>query len=184
MPGVNRQHLHVQDGSGLFPTLQSLDTRTILAVLQLPHRARLTSIARKLSRSADGWYYLLLLPLIALIKPQQAREYIALVLAAFALERSLYFILKNSFRRRRPPAAIAGFQSVITASDRFSLPSGHTSAAFLCTTFLCCGLSWLFAPLYLWASGVGASRVVLGVHFPTDIVLGALLGSSVALYIL
>ncbi|HHX83352.1 MAG TPA: phosphatase PAP2 family protein [Pseudomonadaceae bacterium] len=166
--------------AGWFPAIQNLDHRTILAVLHFPHHALLSRLALKVSASADGWLYLLMLPLILLIKPQQGWEHINTVLLAFGIERSLYLILKNTFRRRRPPMAIAGFQAVISAADRFSLPSGHTSAAFLCVTLLCFTLSWLFLPLYLWATGVGASRVILGVHFPTDIVLGALLGSSVA----
>ena len=181
MHSVNRQPIQMTSGSGWFPTIQSMDHRTILAVLDLPNHATLSRLALKVSASADGWLYLLMLPLILLIKPQQGWEHINTVLLAFGMERSLYLVLKNSFRRRRPPMAIMGLRAVITAADRFSLPSGHTSAAFLCVTLLCLTLSWLFLPLYLWALSVGASRVVLGVHFPTDIVLGALLGSSVAL---
>lgn len=184
MRGVNRQPVQSTLGSRWFPAIQGLDHLTVLALLHSPRRAVLTRLALKLSASADGWLYLLLLPLIVLFKPQQADELVTAALAAFGLERCLYFTFKNTFRRNRPPAAIAGFTAVITASDRFSLPSGHTSAAFLCVTFLCLALSWLFLPLYLWAAAVGASRVVLGVHFPSDTVLGALLGSSVALFVI
>src|SRR5690606_15639529 len=98
--------------------------------------------------------------------------------------RTLYFVLKRSIRRRRPPEAISGFKAVIVASDEFSLPSGHTSAAFLFVTFLCAGFSLLFIPLYLWAIAVGFSRVILGVHFFTDILLGALIGIAIALIVL
>lgn len=184
MRGVNRIPEQRKPGSGCLPAIQSLDHATVLALLHSPNRATLTRLALKVSASADGWLYLLLLPLILLFRPQQAAELVSAALAAFGLERCLYFTFKNTFRRNRPPAAIAGFQAAITASDRFSLPSGHTSAAFLCATFLCLALGWLFLPLYLWATAVGASRVVLGVHFPSDTVLGAVLGSSVAVLVL
>lgn len=164
--------------------IQDFDTRTFLSVLNAGCHATLTKTALIVSATADGWLYFLLIPLLILLKPDQARELILLALWAFGLERTLYYSLKRTFKRRRPPAAIHGFKAAITAADEFSLPSGHTSAAFLFVTFLCYSVGFMFLPLYLWASAVGASRVILGVHFPTDIVMGALIGTSIALTVL
>jgi undecaprenyl-diphosphatase len=102
------------------------------------------------------------------------------LLLGFAVERPLYFILKNSFKRNRPQQAIQGFRSVITPSDQFSFPSGHTSAAFLVATLVGYFYPTLLICLYFWAALVGFSRVVLGVHFPTDTLMGIVLGVSAA----
>lgn len=102
--------------------------------------------------------------------------------AGYAAERLLYLVLKKGIKRNRPPNVIPGFSSVIKASDEFSFPSGHTSAAFLAVTTLVLVLpSPMIAVLYSWSVTVALSRIVLGVHFPLDTVAGALLGSLTAL---
>ncbi|MDT8399626.1 MAG: phosphatase PAP2 family protein [Pseudomonadales bacterium] len=161
--------------------IRSVDLRTFLSVFNYTRRTSLSSYARLVSRSADGWLYLSLPPLIMLLKPEKQTAYILLALIGFSVERTVYFFLKNTIRRKRPGQAIDGFQALIMAADEFSLPSGHTSAAFFFVGFLCFGLSMVFLPLYLWALAVGLSRVVLGVHFLTDIFAGAMIGTTIVL---
>src|SRR5690606_292868 len=121
------QPLCRKTGRGMIRYIQDIDTRTFLSVLHSRHHDSLAKAALIVSSSADGWLYFLLVPLAILLEPEQARSLILLALLAFALERSLYYLLKLSFRRRRPPQALQGIKSVIEAADQFSLPSGHTS---------------------------------------------------------
>lgn len=145
---------------------------------QLRWKQHLVQLSRQISRTADGYLYVLFGVLLFV---QQNYSLLKVGIIAFIAERSAYFCLKKSTKRNRPPDALPNFQSIIQASDKFSFPSGHTSAAFLMSavvTSLYPLAAWL---LYPWACSVGFSRVMLGVHFPTDTLAGAMLGSSVAM---
>lgn len=165
-------------------TLKTID---VSLVLHMADRATRPASRRNylwLSRSADGWLYLVSPLVLALAgTTATALQFFYVCSAAYVLERSLYWTIKNTTRRLRPPQAIPGMRSVIVAHDRFSLPSGHTSGAFLFITVLSQALHPLWLVGYFWAAGVGTSRVGLGVHYPTDVCAGAALGTSVGLLV-
>ena len=77
------------------------------------------------------------------------RELVKLALLAFAFELPLYLLLKNLLKRQRP----VGLPVFITPSDRYSLPSGHTAAAFLMATVL--AASFRSGPLAVCLGRVG-----------------------------
>ena len=139
----------------------------------------LTKSSRYLSKTGDGSLYLLIAGILFWNEGID-NPFLQSILLAFLIERPIYFLLKNSLQRNRPQAALQNFRSIITPSDQFSFPSGHTSAAFMMATLLSFYLPALIIPLYLWATLVGCSRVVLGVHFPTDILVGIFLGVCTA----
>ncbi|MFQ3229840.1 phosphatase PAP2 family protein [Reinekea sp.] len=140
-------------------------------------------LSRIVSKTADGQLYLLFMAVFGLLHKQDGFLFIKTILIAFCIERSLYFLLKNSFKRNRPADSISGFESNITPNDQFSFPSGHTSAAFLFAVMVGQTFPTLQPWLFVWASLVALSRVLLGVHFPFDTVVGAVLGSSIALLV-
>jgi membrane-associated phospholipid phosphatase len=104
--------------------------------------------------------------------------YLAESLAASSL---VTFGLKYTFKRQRPfttdpfivPASVGGSPS---------FPSGHTSEAFSTATSLTLAYpKWYVAvPAYAWAASVGYSRMYLGVHYPTDVLAGAVIGAGSA----
>ena len=89
--------------------------------------------------------------------------------------------IKHLIKRSRPFKKYPNFISVRTASG-YSFPSGHTSSAFATASALSRAYSkwYVVAPSLLWASGVGYSRMYLGVHYPTDVLAGAVLGAGSA----
>ncbi|HKK23438.1 MAG TPA: phosphatase PAP2 family protein, partial [Pseudohaliea sp.] len=158
--------------------IQLIDRRLLLLLRQ--SESWLAQHARSVSRTADGHLYVIL-PLLLAMLSGAGNRFLPVIAAAFAAERVLYWVLKNTLRRKRPAQALPGFESTIIAADEFSFPSGHTSAAFLFATLLCLHFGPLALPTYGWAMAVGMSRVCLGVHFPTDTLVGAALGAGLGL---
>lgn len=105
--------------------------------------------------------------------------------AAFSvgISEALTFGLKYSIGRERPFTTysfIQPYERVTTPS----FPSGHTSSAFaVATSLTLCYKKWYVAvSSYLWAAGVGYSRMHLGVHYPSDVLVGAIIGSAAAFF--
>jgi membrane-associated phospholipid phosphatase len=89
--------------------------------------------------------------------------------------------MKYGIKRERPFVSYPDIQQLTSASSP-SFPSGHTSTAFATATSMTLAFpKWYVAlPAYLWAGAVGYSRMHLGVHYPSDVLAGALIGSGAA----
>ncbi|PSW15122.1 phosphatase PAP2 family protein [Photobacterium sanctipauli] len=142
--------------------------------LCLGHRFnhQVARLSRAVSHTGDGHLYVVFALLVWGLDSQQGGQVLKMGLLAFAIELPLYLLLKNSFKRDRPQS----FPSFIKPSDKYSLPSGHTAAAFVMASLITAfypDTAWFIWP---WAVAIGLSRVLLGVHYLSDIFVGALLG--------
>ena len=164
----------------LLYSIHKYDVSLFIWLINTRMHGSLTQLSRIWSKTGDGPLYALIIAIVYGYQGYSA--YLQAILLAFLIERFIYFVVKNSLKRNRPEAALKNFRSIITPSDQFSFPSGHTSAAFMMATLLSFHFPSLLIPLYCWATLVGCSRVVLGVHFPTDILVGSILGIGTALF--
>jgi len=130
------------------------------------------------TRGGDGglWYALGLA--IALYGgPQRFRALLAATLAVSA-GVSLFLELKRIFRRKRPCALEPHCWAELLPPDQFSFPSGHTITAFSVTAALAGFYPEMLPGLIFCAISIAASRVILGMHFLSDVLAGAALGTT------
>lgn len=88
---------------------------------------------------------------------------------------------KSIFKRDRPYVTHPSIQP-LSVEGSYSMPSAHTSSAFATATSLSMAYPkwYVVVPSFVWASSVGYSRMHLGVHYPSDVLVGALVGSGSA----
>lgn len=88
---------------------------------------------------------------------------------------------KQIIKRERPYNRYLELDPVVFENS-YSMPSGHTSSAFATATSLSLAYPkwYVIAPSFVWAGSVGYSRMHLGVHYPSDVLIGALVGSGSA----
>jgi len=147
---------------------------------RMGYSRRIRLFFKGISRLGDGvfWYTLALaLPLLDGMEGLAATGHIAVTgLVCLAL----YSQLKNRLVRQRPFISFPDIQAYTAPLDKYSFPSGHTmnavNFAVLFTLFYP-PIAWLVVP---FAILVALSRVILGMHYPTDVIVGAALGVIIA----
>ena len=136
-----------------------------------------------MSLSGDEYLQVVFSGTAWLLASPAACAYIAALTLAFTSERAIYLIFKNGLPRPRPQEIMPSFSALVAPSDRFSSPSGHTSAAFCLATMTGLVFGGPFLNLYGRAYRVGLSRVLLGTHSPGDTIASAIMGSAVAIMV-
>ena len=146
--------------------------------------ASVRGLFRFVSRLGDGvfWYSVMLALIITQGRP--GLDIALRMLAAGMIGFVVYKLLKSKTGRPRPYQVLGGIRAEIDPLDAYSFPSGHTLHAVAFTLVAVSHFPALASVLVPFTLLVALSRVILGLHYPSDVLAGAAIGALVAQVVL
>ena len=134
------------------------------------------------AHSGDSWFWLLGLVLVWFVATPYWRARAAFIAIGMVFLAVFVLGIKFTVRRRRPEGEWGG---IYRNTDPHSFPSGHASrAAMLAVLAIGLGPAWFGIVLLIWAPIVSLARVLMGVHYLSDVIAGLLIGTVAGLVFL
>jgi undecaprenyl-diphosphatase len=133
------------------------------------------------SRLGDGGLWLALAFALIFLGGTRGMECVVHMFIAGAIALSVYKLCKHCASRPRPCVTLRNLHLCVQPLDEFSFPSGHTLHAVAFTTVVVAYFPDLALALVPFAVLTALSRVALGLHYPSDVLGGAVIGGGVAL---
>ncbi len=160
--------------------LDKLEIGVCLRINRVGRRRRVKRLFAVISRLGDGAFWVSMGVSLLMIQGAAGLPAIVQVGLTSVVGTIVYKALKHRLVRERPYIAHQDIACGTPPLDRYSFPSGHTLHAVMFTVMF-----GYFEPLLLvlvlpFALLVAASRVILGLHYPSDVVVGALIGAALA----
>jgi membrane-associated phospholipid phosphatase len=154
--------------------LLEIDLRWSTGLRLPPARRVLFATFAFLAHSGDSWFWLAALAVIWLFDRSLWRSLSALMMIGIVVLAVSVLALKFAIRRQRPAG---DWGAIYRSTDPHSFPSGHAArAAMLAVIAVGLGPAWFALLVVLWVPLVSLARVVMGVHYLSDVVAGVLVG--------
>ncbi|MCC8362096.1 phosphatase PAP2 family protein [Lysobacter sp. A6] len=160
--------------------LPDIDSSWCLKANHWCERRKVRSVFAVVSRLGDGAAWYALMAVVIAVDGRAGLFAAAHLAVTGAIALGLYAWLKRWTKRPRPFASDARIHAWVAPLDEFSFPSGHTLHAVAFTLVALAHypvLAWVLVP---FASTVAVSRVVLGLHYPSDVLAATAIGTCIA----
>lgn len=158
----------------MFRKLLMLDAKYSERLRLNPNRRGWWQIASFLAHSGDSWFWATGLGIVWLFSRSDWHARSATLLIGVVAMAFLVLAIKFKIRRQRPEG---DWGSIYRNTDPHSFPSGHaTRAGLLVVGALFLGPAWFAAAVAIWAPLMSMSRVVMGVHYLSDVIAGFVFG--------
>ena len=156
-----------------------LDLRGCIYLNHFSRQQTIAQFFKMISRLGDGIFWCVMLAAVWILQGIAYSFQIVYVLLGGSVGTTIYKILKKKTVRPRPYQVHQVIRLGERPLDHFSFPSGHTLHAVMATTVLGFIQPVLLVLMLPFTLLVALSRMILGLHYPSDVAVGAVIGASV-----
>jgi undecaprenyl-diphosphatase len=165
------------------PVMKRLDAFEVALcqpINNLAHRSSIRAGFSVVSRLGDGLIWYVLMAALPLAFGMAGLAVTAQMVFGGLIGLAAYKTLKRHLVRERPFASHPSILCAAAPLDRYSFPSGHTLHAVLFATLILSAFPGLSAVMLPFVGLIALSRVILGLHYPSDVAVGAAIGLVIA----
>lgn len=160
--------------------ISAVDSSLCLLVNRMSRRRLLAALFRFISRIGDGIFWYSLMAVLPLLYGMEGLLAAGVMVGVGLVNLFIYRMCKGKITRERPYLTLPPINLAGVPLDRFSFPSGHTQHAVGFSVTAAAFFPQMAVVLYPFAFLVALSRPLLGLHFPSDVLMGAAVGFMVS----